>query len=483
MKLVFQTYGNDKQKEAFKYLLWHPEITEIGYGWAAWGWKSYTWVSWIWMMCNKYPWVRYFFWRQELKRLKQTTLATYFKFLWDYNIPESQRWNYNSQDSVIKFQNGSEILLLDLAYLPSDPLYTRFGSLELTWWYVDESAEVEEQCITILMTRIWRQKNEEYWLAPKLLEWFNPDKWQVYRRYYKPWKEWTLPPYRVFIRALATDNKRLPKSYIEQLNKANEVTKQRLLYWNFDYDDTPWRLFDYNALLNMWDNIPIHWEKYISWDIARKWKDQSVIWFWNWLDLYRVIKEPISDLKTLSEKIRQEAQKEEVTMWNTIIDENWVWWWVIDNLRCQGFINNARPFQSKRANISNVRNYDMLKTQCYFKLAEYVNTGKIKISVDDVEFKEKLVEELDIIVEIGLDQDGKIKMIKKEDIIAKLGRSPDYADMVMMRMYYELNKWYDEEEEIEKNKFIRNVIYDWIEDLDSFVLDLDYGKDSEDKTF
>lgn len=42
----------------------------------------------------------------------------------------------------------------------------------------------------------------------------------------------------------------------------------------------------------------------------------------------------------------------------------------------------------------------MLKTQCYFKLAEYVNTGKISISVDDDEFKNKLIEELDVIVEI-----------------------------------------------------------------------------------
>ncbi len=471
-KLQFNTYWNEKQKEAFKYLLWHPEITEIGYGWAAWWGKSYTWVSWVWMMCNKYAWVRYFFWRQELKRLKQTTLATYFKFLWDYNIPESQKGTYNSQDSVIRFSNGSEILLLDLAYLPSDPLYTRFGSLELTGWYVDESAEIDEQCITILMTRIWRQKNEDYWLAPKLLEWFNPDKGQVYRRYYKPWKEWILPSYRVFIRALATDNKRLPKSYIEQLNKANEVTKQRLLYGNFDYDDTPWRLFEYNALLNMWDNIPIHGEKYISWDIARKWKDTSIIWFWNGLDLYKIHKEPISDLKTLSDTIKQEAQKEEVTMWNTIIDENWVWGWVIDNLRCQWFINNARPFQSKRANISNVRNYDMLKTQCYFKLAEYVNTWKIRISVNDTEFKEKLIEELDIIVEIGLEQDGKIKMIKKEDIIAKLGRSPDCADMVVMRMYYELRKYETDaiEEEVDDGDPLGIFSFDDIEEDEEIVL-------------
>ena len=82
----------------------------------------------------------------------------------------------------------------------------------------------------------------------------------------------------------------------------------------------------------------------------------------------------------------------------------------------------------------------MLKTQCYFKLADYVNTWKIRISVQDKELKNKLIEELDIIVEIWLDQDGKTRIIKKEDIIAKLWRSPDIADMIMMRMFFELDK-------------------------------------------
>lgn len=471
-KLRFDTHGNEKQKEALEYLFWHPEITELWYGWAAWWGKSYTWVFWQWAMCNKYPWYRWFFWREELKRLKQTTLATYFKFLDDYNIPESQRWIYNAQDSVIRFKNWSEILLLDLAYLPSDPLYTRFGSLELSGWYIDESAEVDEQCVTIIMTRIWRQKNEEYWIAPKLLEWFNPDKWHVYRRYYKPWKEWKLPSYRRFIRALATDNKRLPKSYIEQLSKANEVTKQRLLHWNFDYDDTPWRLFDYNAILNMWDNPPIHWDKYITWDIARKWRDSSIIGFWNWLDLYKVIKEEKTDLRDLSDRVRKEAQNEWVEMRNTIMDENGVWWWIIDNLRCQWFINNARPRQPKKSNISTVRNFDMLKTQCYFKLAEYVNTWKIRISIQDNELKDKLCEELDVIVEVWLDQDNKTRIIKKEDIIAKLWRSPDIADMVMMRMFYEIDKRESNVIEEEEKDPLEDPL--WIFKDDELEIDLDF---------
>lgn len=439
--LQFDTYWNDKQKYALSILLDNSNwITDIWYGWWAWWAKSYTWVAWQWMIRNKYPWTRGFFWRKELKRLKQTTLATYFKFCDDYNIPESQRWVYNAQNSEINFANWSQILLLDLSYLPSDPLYTRFWSLELTDWFADEIAEIDSQCLMILKTRIWRQKNEEYWLLPKFLWTFNPDKWHVYRDYYKAYKEWTLPNYRVFIPALATDNKKLPKVYIEQLMKADEVTQQRLLYWNFDYDDTPWRLFDYNSILNMWDNIAINWEKYISCDVARKGKDQSVIWKWNWLELYEVKKEALSNLKDLSDTIKLECQKDSIKLMNVIVDENWVGWWVIDNLRCQWFINNASPLQSPKVNLSNVRNYENLKTQCYFKLADYVNTGKIKISVNDEEFKEKLTEELDIIVEIWLDSDWKIKIIKKEDIIQKLWRSPDYADMLMMRMFYELHK-------------------------------------------
>jgi hypothetical protein len=69
-----------------------------------------------------------------------------------------------------------------------------------------------------------------------------------------------------------------------------------------------------------------------------------------------------------------------------------------------------------------------------------VNTGQIRISVEDTDFREKLIEELDIIVEVWLDQDWKTRIIKKEDMIAKLWRSPDVADMVMMRMFYELDK-------------------------------------------
>lgn len=443
MDLTINTFWNQKQKEALRILLDHTNwITDVWYWGRAWWGKSYTWVMWQWLVRNKYPWTRWFFGRKELKRLKQTTLATYYKFCDEYNIPQSQRWVLHTQDSAIRFNNWSEILLLDLSYMPSDPLYTRFGSLEFTDWFVDEIAEIDSQCLMILKTRIGRQKNEEYWLLPKFLWTFNPDKWHVYRDYYRPYKEWTLPSYRVFIPALAVDNKKLPKIYIEQLQKADEVTKQRLLYWNFDYDETPWRLFDYNSILNIFTNPKYNWEKYISCDVARKWEDKAVIFVWDWYEIidYQIYETCTNDV--IEAKIKEFQQKYWVAMSNVIVDEDWVWWWIVDNLWCVWFINNSSPLSPywAKKNPFLKRNFANLKTQTYFELAKFVNNNKVSFSSCPETLKDLIIEELDVIVEVDLDKDNKRKIISKEDIKNKIWRSPDLADAMMMRFYFELLK-------------------------------------------
>jgi len=472
--LQFNTFWNEKQKQAFKILLDNINwITDIWYWWWAWWWKSYTWVTWQWMLRNKYPWTKGFFGRKELKRLKQTTLATYFKFCQDYEIPESQRWIYNAQDSVIKFANWSEILLLDLSYMPSDPLYTRFGSLELTDWFADEIAEIDSQCLMILKTRIWRQKNEEYWLLPKFLWTFNPDKWHVFRDYYKANKEWTLPNYRVFIPALATDNKKLPKTYIDQLKKADEITQQRLLYWNFDYDDTPWRLFDYNKIIDLEKlKIPYNNIRFISWDIARKWKDKAVLFVWEWYNVIDYYIFPKSTTMQISQKIREFQNQYWVDNQNTIVDEDWVGWWVVDELWCLWFINNSSPISNYWSKINSFlkRNYANLKTQCYFLLAKIVNDNLMYVKIQE---QDKLNEELDIVVQVDIDKDSKIKIISKEGIKEKLWRSPDYSDTLMMRMYFELIYLWMVQEETPKQKS-RWIIYDNNLSLEDMMKDEEY---------
>lgn len=354
----------------------------------------------------------------------------------------------------------------------------------MTDWFVDEAAEIDEQCLIIINTRIGRQKNEEYWLIPKLLQTFNPDKGHVYRNFYKPSKDGSILPYRVFITALATDNKKLPASYIEQLRKADPITQQRLLHGNFEYDNTPGRLFNYDNLLAMWENPKLWGAWFISIDVARKGKDKTVLWIWEWFDLVDVIIEKTSDMRELAERITQIAKERDIWARYIIADEDGVWWGLVDNLRCQGFVNNSKPRQRKRPNLSTIRNFDNLKTQCYFELAKHI--GKISIQVNSVTledgstlyFKRDLLEELDVVVQTNLDSDTKLSIIKKEDIKAKIARSPDYSDMLMMRMYYELDRpdsiEDDKKEEEELTVFDLMMDDDEEKEIDEQLLDSPY---------
>lgn len=439
---------NEKQKLALKYLM--DNITsDIGYWWWAWWWKSYLLSIWLWMMCNTYPWIRCFMWRKELKRLKQSTLISYFKFCEDYKIPQAQRWEFKQQDSEIVFSNWSRILLLDLANQPSDPLYTRFWSLELTCWAIDESNEVDEQCITILKTRIWRQMNREYWITPKLLQTFNPSKNHIYRKFYKPYKDWTLTQDTVFIPALVKDNPHIDPNYIIQLEKSDITTRERLLYWNFDYDDTPWKLFKSLEVFDLFTNqIQSEDNYYISVDVARLWKDNTVIMIWKWHEVIKIISynwittdETVNNIKQLEIEYR-------VRRSNIVIDSDWVWWWVVDQLRwCRWFVNNwtaLHPRASKYDNSLKV-NYSNLKTQCYFKLKHYAERWAMRINVDWV-IRDMIVEELENIIIKDTMEEWKVALESKERLKERIWRSPDYADALMMRCYIDIfNESYEEE--------------------------------------
>lgn len=444
MDINFNTNWNEKQKKALSILLNQKSIIkEIWYWWGAGGWKSYLGVFWIWVMCIKFSWIACFFGRKELKNLKRTTLSSYYKMLGDYKIPKKYHWVLNTQDSVIKFANWSVIYLLDLSNMPSDPLYLRFWSLELTIWFIDESNEISYSCIDILKTRVWRQKNKEYGIMPRILETFNPDKWHIYRRFYKPFKNNKLPNNRVFIPSLATDNKYLDDNYIESLKNADKITRERLLYWNFDYDDTPWRLFSDEDIQNLWSNFTNreNTKKYIIWDVAREWKDFATIWIWEWLELidYKIIEK--SKLNTYRDEIEKFREKYRVKKSNVAVDEDGVGGGVVDFGGYKWIVNNSRPIAEDVVDGKEIiPNYQNLKTQLTFLCSRAVREWKINLWVLEWKYQDMLSEELSNIIEIDIDKEWKKKIISKKDIKEKIWRSPDLADTLVYRFYFELNK-------------------------------------------
>ena len=134
------------------------------------------------------------------------------------------------------------------------------------------------------------------------------------------------------------------------------------------------------------------------------------------------------------EAVKNLQQKYQVNLRNIIVDEDGVGGGVKDYLRCQGFVNNARALKNE--------NYQNLKTQCYYKLADLVNKAQIGISCSDVNIKNQIIEECEQVRTKDADKDNKLQIIPKDTVKAILGRSPDYSDALAMRMYYEIDSNY-----------------------------------------
>ena len=313
---------------------------------------------------------------------------------------------------------------------PSDRNFDSLGSLEITSAFIDEANQITEKAKNVVASRL-RYKLDENDLIPKMLMTCNPAKNWVYTEYYRPAKDNSIKPYRKFIQSLVGDNTYISKHYEKQLFELDELSKQRLLYGNWEYDATDDSLIDYNSIISLFNQQGVDGEKYITCDVARFGSDKTVIMLWQGLHLRYIrtlLKSAVNDVVDEVKKLQQENQ---VNLRNIIVDEDGVGGGVKDYLRCKGFVNNARPLKNE--------NYQNLKTQCYYKLADLINKGQIGISCSDVNVKQQIVEECEQVRTKDADKDNKLQIIPKDTVKAILGRSPDYSDALAMRMYYEVD--------------------------------------------
>lgn len=417
------------QEQAIEYLF-DNTTTEVLFGGAAGGGKSWVGCSWLVLMCLKYPKTRYLMGRSKLDSLKKTTLNTFFEVCDHWNIKANKHFNFNASSNVITFYNKSEIILKDLFLYPSDRNFDNLGSLEITGAFIDEVNQITEKAKNVVSSRM-RYKLDEFNLIPKMLMTCNPAKNWVYTQYYRPSKEGNQKPYRKFIQSLVDDNEYISKYYKTQLQTLDELSKQRLLFGNWEYDATKDNLIEYDAILNMFEQKGVEGEKYISCDIARFGSDKTVIMYWQGLHLKKIrtlLKSAINDVVS---EIRDIQQTNQVKLTNIIIDEDGVGGGAKDYLRCKGFVNNARPLKNE--------NYQNLKTQCYYKLADLINKGQVGIDCNDITIKNQIIEECEQVRMKDADKDGKLKIIPKETVKNIIGRSPDFADALAMRMFYEID--------------------------------------------
>lgn len=425
-----------KQDQAYEALN-NKEIDTVFFGGGAGGGKS-------WWICEtrllnalRFPGYKSFIGREELKRLMQSTFVTFTKVCQHHKIPQGT-WKLNGQYNYIEFKNGSRIDLLDLKFLPTDPLYERFGSLEYTDGAIEEAGEVHFMAYDVLKTRVGRHRNREFGLHPTLAITGNPKKNWTYILFYKPWRDGILAKGKAFIQSLFSDNiQEVAEDYEKQLSQISDnATKQRLMFGNWEYDDDPTALIKYENIVDLFTNtIEENNEKFITADIARFGRDKTVIKVWKGLECYKIKTFTKQGLDITAEEIKKLERDENVPRSHILIDEDGVGGGVLDMLPgAKGFIANSTPIESKYKK----ENYQNLKAQCTYLMADYINDHKISIKNCEQTTKDLIISELEQIKSKDPDKDGKRKIIGKDEIKEVLGHSPDYADNVMMRMWFEL---------------------------------------------
>lgn len=441
---------HEKQAEALKILC--DKTTEIFvYGGAAGGAKSWTGASWLLFMCILFPNTRWFIARNELKAIVDSCYVTFQEIA---KIMGFTDYKYNANKSFVRFGNGSQINFIEIKYKPSDPMFEDLGSVEYTGGWIEEAGEVHEKGANVLMSRVGRWKNTEYGIKRKIFVTCNPKKNWLYYDFYKPSLTGGLPETEKFLQAFITDNPFIPKDYVNgliRLCEKDSVQKERLLKGNWDYEDNPDSLCDYEMVEQIFSNdqVPQGRFTYLTADIARLGSDLAVIFVWRGWRIIHMETYAVSKTTELQNKINLLRRKYKIPKNRCIADEDGIGGGVVDNCGILGFMNGSRPI--KEAGVSKAKkehgikrssyespNYKNLQVQCLYHLADKINEGGLWIMCDVADkTKQMIKEELDQIRSKVSDV-GKLDCKSKSDIKMDIRRSPDFRDAILMRVFFDL---------------------------------------------
>lgn len=423
-----QAKVNIKQRLAYNYL--RDDVTKyLCYGGAGGGGKSWLGCEWLMQCCHYLPGTRWFAGRNNLKDSRASISVTFVKVA---------QWNgfseYRLINDGVEFDNGSEIIFLDLTYYPvKDPMYERFGSLEFTGGWIEEAGQVNGLAFSVLQTRIGRHLNDKYGVQGKILITCNPKKNWLYDLFYKPWKENTLKDGYAFVQALVQDNPFATEDYINTLRNTNDkVTKERLYFGNWEYDDDPAVLCGYDAICDLFTNEHVKpvGESSGSADLAMKGRDRFVAGHWKGNVCYIKIDQSYSEGRTIEADLKRMMIECSIPRSMLVADSDGL------GAYLESYLNGIKEFHGGNRPVN--PEFDNLKSECAFKLAEMINNRQIRVVCSDAQ-RERIKKELSVLKQDHIDADTRKKgIISKEKMKETLGHSPDYLDMLIMAMVFRI---------------------------------------------
>jgi phage terminase large subunit len=452
-KLTFDS-SNAKQEEAAVYWA-DSETEEILFGGSKNVGKSYLGAGLIFADALTYPDTRYFISRATLNDLvKQTVpkIGQILKYWTEETGRDLSRYTtFNAQRNTYVCYNKSEVLLLGCDFMPSDPMYERFGSHEYTRGWLEEGGEIPGGAKTNLCLAIGRWNNDKYGLKRKLLITCNPKKNWMKEEFIDPYMAGKLVKEKKVVLGNIYDNVHREKESEKVLENLKGIDRDRLLYGIWDYEDDKNSLMTSETIAGLYINSQVQKNgiRYITADLARFGKDKTVIFVWDGMVAIEIVIMIKNSVAEAVNTIQFLMVKYQIPPANVCTDDDGVGGGVTDYVACKGFKNGGQPIQTGQVDTMGkpvADNYQNLKSQCSFLLSDRVNKGQLYIECDletisydeGKSVKECLNQELENIKRKDVDDDRKLAVISKDEVKKIINRSPDYADAFMMRMYFEL---------------------------------------------
>lgn len=436
MKIQFNTYGNDKQKEAAA--AWCDSTTsEAAYGGSKYSGKSYLGCSLAFGDAYIYPETNYFIARKNLNDLRKFTRATIHEIFDHWHITD-KHWKFNGQDNYYELYNGSYVFLIGAPYLPNDPDFTRFGSINMTRGVLEEAGELTLKAKENLAATVGRRNNEKYNLHPKILCTCNPTKNFLYTQFYQPSTKGTLPSFRKFIQAYPGDNKRGSAAYLENLERSlTGVDRERLLLGNWDYAADPNSLIpDFTDIMDAFNClhiIPDATGGALVTDLALRGRDKWIVahttgTLETGVCVRFMLERATAEAPDIEKSVRALAARLKIQTSKIVADSDGLGQYL------GGYIKGIAEFHGG-ARASDPKMYDNIKTECAYILATLFNNGRIRIIPDSEEQAEAIRTELGVLRAELIDTEGQKELISKDEMKRILGHSPDFLDVLIMSMY------------------------------------------------
>lgn len=429
---------HDRQLAAMSFLC-DSYKEEILFGGAAGGGKSYLGCEWLLWNCLAYPGTRWFIGRKHLSEVRKSTVVTMNKVFKKHSIPPDS-YRYNEMSVRFVFDNGSVIEGIDLMYKPGDPYFNNFGSTEYTGGWIEEAGAISDKAYVILKIRIGRHLNKEYGIKGKLLITANPAKNWTYDEFYKPHRDGTINDKYVFIQSLVGDNTFGEQDYEARLSALKGSSRERMYLGNWEYEDDPNQLTDNDAISDLYSNSFIERDakrKCLICDVAMHGSDLYRVAYFEGDVLIEHANMAKSGGKQVLDLIQRFRNKYNIPASAIVYDADGVGAFIGSK---GGFIPGAIPFNGNATPVEHGKDFKQffnLRSQCAFLLADQINEyGLYLEGVKDENDREMLSDELRQLKRMPTIE--KLRLIPKDEVKRAIGRSPDFADILIMKKFYDI---------------------------------------------